>query len=131
MGVGAAVAAIALGATAIEKHITLARADGGVDASFSLEPHEFHSLVIETRRAYEAIGKVQFGPVQAEQDSLVFRRSIYVVKDVAAGEKLSPYNIRIIRPGHGIAPKHYEAIIGATARRDIRRGTPVSWDLLT
>ncbi len=131
MGVGAAVGAIALGATVIEKHITLARADGGVDASFSLEPHEFRALVVETRRAYEAIGKVQFGPVDAEQGSLVFRRSIYVVKDMAAGEKFSSDNIRIIRPGYGIAPKHYDAIVGATARRDIKRGTPVSWDLLT
>jgi len=131
MGVGAAVAAVALGATVIEKHITLARADGGVDALFSLEPHEFRSLVIETRRAYEAIGRVRFGPLEAEQGSLVFRRSIYVVKDVATGEKLSRDNIRIIRPGYGIAPKHYESIVGATARRDIKRGTPVSWDLLT
>ena len=130
MGVGAAVAAVALGATVIEKHITLARADGGVDASFSLEPHEFRSLVIETRRAFDAIGKVQFGPVEAEQGSLVFRRSIYVVRDVAAGEKLSPENIRIIRPGYGIAPKYYDTIVGATVRRDVKRGTPVSWDVL-
>ncbi len=131
MGVGAAVAAVALGATVIEKHITLARADGGVDASFSLEPREFRSLVIETRRAYDAIGRVRFGPLEAERGSLVFRRSIYVVKDVAAGEKLSADNVRIIRPGYGIAPKHYESIVGATARRDIKRGTPVSWELLT
>ncbi len=131
MGIGAAVAAIALGATVVEKHITLARADGGVDASFSLEPHEFRSLVLETRRAYDAIGKVQFGPIEAEQGSLVFRRSIYVVRDVAAGEKLSPENIRIIRPGYGIAPKYYDKIVGATVRRDVKRGTPVSWDVLT
>jgi len=131
MGVGAAVAAVALGATVIEKHVTLARADGGVDASFSLEPHEFRALVTETRRAYDAIGRVRFGPLEAERGSLVFRRSIYVVKDVVAGEKLSADNVRIIRPGYGIAPKHYESIIGATARRDIKRGTPVSWELLT
>jgi pseudaminic acid synthase len=131
MGIGAAVAAIALGATVIEKHITLARADGGVDASFSLEPHEFRSLVVETRRAYDAIGKVQFGPIEAEKDSLVFRRSIYVVKDVSAGEKLSPDNIRIIRPGYGIAPKHYDTIVGATVQRDVKRGTPMSWDMVT
>jgi pseudaminic acid synthase len=131
MGIGAAVAAIALGATVIEKHLTLARADGGVDASFSLEPHEFRALVVESRRAYEAIGAVRFGALEAEQGSLVFRRSIYVVKDVAAGEKLSPDNIRIIRPGYGIAPKHYDTIIGATVRHDIKRGTPVSWSLLT
>jgi pseudaminic acid synthase len=130
MGVGAAVAAVALGAAVIEKHITLARAEGGVDASFSLEPHEFHSLVVETRRAYDAIGKVQLGPTEAEQGSLVFRRSIYVVSDIAAGEKLSADNIRIIRPGYGLAPKHYERILGATVRCDIKRGTPVSWDLL-
>jgi len=130
MGIGAAVAAIALGATVIEKHITLARADGGVDASFSLEPHEFRALVTETRCAYDAIGKVQLGPTEAEQGSLVFRRSIYIVRDVAAGEKLSADNIRIIRPGYGIAPKYYDRIIGATVRRDVKQGTPVAWDIL-
>jgi N-acetylneuraminate synthase len=130
MGVGAAVAAVALGATVIEKHITLSRSDGGVDASFSLEPQEFRSLVVETRRAHDAIGKVQFGPTEAEQDSLVFRRSIYVVRDVAAGEKLSPDNIRIIRPGYGLAPKYYEKILGATLQKGARIGTPLSWDLL-
>ena len=131
MGVGAAVAAVALGATVIEKHITLARSDGGVDASFSLEPDEFRSLVVETRRAYDAIGKVQFGPTEAERGSLVFRRSIYVVKDVAAGEKLSTENIRIIRPGYGLAPRHYDKILGARVQRDIKKGMPVSWDFLS
>jgi pseudaminic acid synthase len=130
MGVGAAVAAVALGATVIEKHITLSRSEGGVDASFSLEPHEFRSLVLEARRAYEAIGTVRFGPTEAEQGSLLFRRSIYVVKDIAAGEKLSPENIRIIRPGYGLAPKYYERILGTAVRGDVSKGTPVSWDFL-
>jgi sialic acid synthase SpsE len=130
VGVGAAVAAVALGATVIEKHITLARSEGGVDASFSLEPHEFLSLVLETRRAYEAIGTVRFGATEAEQGSLVFRRSIYVVKDITAGERLSPENIRIIRPGYGLAPKYYERILGTAVRRGVSKGTPVSWDFL-
>jgi N-acetylneuraminate synthase len=130
MGVGAAVAAVALGAAVIEKHITLSRAEGGVDASFSLEPGEFRALVEETRRAYDAIGRVKFGPTKSEEGSLVFRRSIYVVRDLAAGETLSPDSIRIIRPGYGLAPKFYDRVLGATVRRDTKRGTPVSWDML-
>jgi pseudaminic acid synthase len=130
MGVGAAVAAVALGASVIEKHITLSRLEGGVDASFSLEPDEFRALVEETRRAYEAIGKVKFGPSKSEEASLVFRRSIYVVKDLRAGETLSPDSIRIIRPGFGLAPKYYDMVLGATVRQDTKRGTPVSWDML-
>jgi pseudaminic acid synthase len=130
MGVGAAVAAVALGAAVIEKHITLSRSEGGVDASFSLEPREFRALVEETRRAYDAIGRVKFGPTKSEEGSLVFRRSIYVVRDLAAGETLSPDSIRIIRPGYGLAPKFYDRVLGATIRRDTKRGTPVSWDML-
>ena len=130
MGVGAAVGAVVLGATVIEKHITLARADGGVDSSFSLEPDEFRALVVETRRAYDAVGTVKLGPTEAERESLAFRRSIYVVKDLAAGDKLTPDSVRIVRPGFGLAPKHYDRILGAIVRHDTKRGTPVSWDLL-
>lgn len=130
MGVGGAVAAIALGATVIEKHFTLARADGGVDSAFSLEPAEFASLVVETRRAWDAMGQVHYGPTAAEKPSLAFRRSLYVVEDVKAGELLTPRNVRAIRPGLGLAPRHYEAVLGRTARTDIKAGTPLSWDLV-
>lgn len=128
MGVGVSVAAVAMGATIIEKHFTLDRADGGVDSSFSLEPAELASLVIETERAWQAMGRVQYGATQAEQKSLVFRRSLYVVKDIAAGEMLTAQNVRAIRPGLGLAPKHIDAVLGRTARQAIRRGTALSWD---
>jgi len=129
MGVGVSVAAVALGATVIEKHFTLKRADGGVDSAFSMEPQEMAQLVIETERAWQAMGKVQHGPTVNEQASLVFRRSLYIVADVKAGEKLTPANVRAIRPGNGIAPKFYDEVIGKTAKRDIVRGTPLSHDL--
>jgi len=105
MGIGVSVAAVALGATVIEKHFTLQRADGGVDSAFSMEPQEMAQLVIETERAWQALGKVQQGPTAKEKASLVFRRSLYVVADVKAGEKLTPTDVRAIRPGNGIAPK--------------------------
>ncbi len=130
MGIGVAVAAVALGASVIEKHFTLQRADGGVDSAFSMEPHEMAQLVVETKRAWLAMGKVQDGPTSKEKASLVFRRSLYVVADIKAGEKLTPANVRAIRPGHGIAPKFYEDVIGKTAKRDIARGTPLSHGLI-
>lgn len=130
LGIGAAVASIALGAAAIEKHVTLARADGGVDAAFSLEPGELAQLVAETRRAWEAMGAVRYGPSEREKASLVFRRSLYVVRDMKAGDILSPENLRAIRPGHGLPPKHLPALLGKAVRRDVARGTPVSWELL-
>ena len=130
MGIGVSVAAVALGATVVEKHFTLQRADGGVDSAFSMEPQEMAQLVIETERAWQALGKVQHGPTAKEKASLVFRRSLYVVADVKAGEKLTPTNVRAIRPGNGIAPKFYDEVIGKTAKRDITRGTPLSHDLI-
>ena len=130
MGVGVAVAAVALGATVVEKHFTLQRSDGGVDSAFSMEPQEMAQLVIETERAWQAMGKVQHGPTEKEKASLVFRRSLYVVADVKAGEKFTPTNLRAIRPGNGIAPKFYDEVIGKTAKRDIARGTPLSHDLI-
>jgi N-acetylneuraminate synthase len=129
MGIGVSVAAVALGATVVEKHFTLQRADGGVDSAFSMEPQEMAQLVIETERAWQAMGTVQHGPTAKEQASLVFRRSLYVVADVKAGEKLTSANVRAIRPGSGIAPKFYDEVIGKTAKRDIARGTPLSHDL--
>lgn len=130
MGVGAAVAAVALGATVVEKHFTLRRADGGVDSTFSLEPEELAMLVTETERAWQAMGQVQYGATQAETKSLVFRRSLYVVKDMAAGELFTAENVRAIRPGLGLAPKFLDTLLGKRAGRAIKRGTPLNWDLL-
>ena len=129
MGIGVSVAAVALGATVIEKHFTLARADGGVDSSFSLEPAEFTALVAETERAHQAMGCVSYGPTDQERESLKFRRSLYVVEDMRAGEVLSEKNVRRIRPGLGLAPRHYDAVLGRKINRDVSKGTPLSWDL--
>ncbi len=129
MGLGAAVASVALGATVIEKHFTLDRAEGGVDSTFSLEPAEFAQLRLETERAWAALGTVSYGPSTAEKSSLVFRRSLYVTRDVCAGEALTPYNLRAIRPGLGLAPKYLDTALGRKVVRDIARGTPLSWDM--
>jgi pseudaminic acid synthase len=129
MGVGVAVAAVAHGATVVEKHFTLRRADGGVDSTFSLEPEEMKSLVIETTRAWQSLGHVSYGATQAEQKSLAFRRSIYIADDVKAGQALTEKNLRIVRPGHGLAPKHYDMLLGRRASRDLKAGTPATWDL--
>jgi pseudaminic acid synthase len=130
MGIGVAVAAVAFGATVIEKHFTLSRADGGVDSTFSLEPQELRNLVVETERAWLALGSVSYGPSDAEQKSLVFRRSIYVTADVEVGEILTEANLRCIRPGLGLAPKYYETLLGRRVNRYVRKGTPMSWDLV-
>jgi pseudaminic acid synthase len=130
MGVGVSVAAVALGATVIEKHFTLDRSAGGVDSSFSLEPAELASLVIETERAWQALGHVHYGVTDAERKSLVYRRSLYVTKDMAAGEIFSPDNIRAIRPGLGLAPKHIDAVTGRHAREPLQRGTPLGWSMV-
>ncbi len=125
MGVGASVAAVALGAGIIEKHFTLNRADGGVDSSFSLEPQELKSLVIETERAWQAMGKVNYTLTESEKKSIQFRRSIYVVEDVKAGELFTEKNIRIIRPGNGMSPLYFERLIGKKSPMDFKRGTPL------
>ena len=130
MGIGVSVAAVALGATVIEKHFTLQRADGGVDSAFSMEPQEMAQLVIETERAWQAMGKVHDGPTKKETASLVFRRSLYVVEDMKVGDTFTAKNLRAIRPGYGLAPKFYDHTIGKTAKRDIARGTPLSHDLI-
>jgi N-acetylneuraminate synthase len=131
MGVGVAVAAVALGATAIEKHFTLARADGGVDSAFSLEPAELAALVVETGRAAAAMGAIAYGPTEAEKKSLMFRRSLYLVRDVEQGEVLTRDNVRVIRPAGGLPPKEFDIVLGMRARRKAARGTPLTWDLLT
>ena len=130
MGVGVAVASVALGATMIEKHFTLSRADGGVDSAFSLESHEMATLVIETERAWRSLGSVSYGPTQAEKKSLLFRRSLYIVKDMEAGEVLSPDNLRCIRPGLGLAPKYYNTLLGKRVNSAVKQGTPLSWGLI-
>lgn len=130
MGVGVSVASVALGATVIEKHFTLNRADGGVDSAFSLEPDEMAQLVVETGRAWEALGSVSYGPTAAEQNSLQFRRSLYVVKDLRAGDILTRDNVRAIRPGLGLPTKHLERVLGRRVSRDVARGTPLAWELV-
>jgi N-acetylneuraminate synthase len=129
LGIGVAVAAVALGAQVIEKHFTLSRSEGGVDAPFSLEPHEMQALVEETRRAWQALGRVHYGPSRAEEDSLVFRRSLYAVQDIAEGEEFTEKNVRSIRPGHGLAPKYLKILLGRRARRAIQRGEPITWEM--
>lgn len=131
MGVGVAVAAVAHGATVVEKHFTLRRADGGVDSTFSLEPEEMRALVVETERAWQSLGKVTYGATKAEQKSLSFRRSIYVARDVKAGEILTQTDLRIVRPGQGLAPRYYEMLVGRRASRDLKAGTPASWEIVT
>lgn len=129
-GVGVAVAAVALGASLIEKHLTLSRADGGVDAAFSLEPPELTSLVEETQRAWQALGSIRYGPTEAESGSLVFRRSLYIVRDLKAGDALTSDNVRSIRPGRGLAPRYLEAVLGKKVNRDLERGTPLAWEFI-
>ncbi|MCB0137440.1 MAG: pseudaminic acid synthase [Caldilineaceae bacterium] len=130
MSTAAAVAAVALGARVIEKHFTLARADGGPDSSFSLEPNELKRLVEDCRDAWSALGRVHYDLKGSEQQSRVFRRSLYVVADVAAGEEMTRHNVRSIRPGFGLAPKYLPDVVGRRAARGLRRGEPLAWDML-
>lgn len=130
LGVATAIAAVALGATVIEKHVTMSRADGGVDSAFSLEPSELEELVDQTDISRKSIGRVHLGPSEQEISALEKRRSLYFAADIRAGDPLDGDNVRSIRPGLGLAPKYYDEIIGATAAVDIARGTPTSWDLI-
>jgi pseudaminic acid synthase len=130
LGVGVAVASVALGATVIEKHFTLSRSDGGVDSAFSLEPDEMRQLVLETERAWQSLGKVIYGPTEAEKTSMKFRRSIYVTEDLEEGDVLTDSNIRIIRPGYGLAPKYYGTVVGRKVKTRVKKGTPLDWGLL-
>ncbi|WP_342531965.1 pseudaminic acid synthase [Lysinibacillus sp. FSL R5-0849] len=130
LGIGVAVASVALGATVIEKHFTLNRADGGVDAAFSMEPAEMKSLVEETERAWLAMGKVTYGPTEKEKASLKFRRSIYAARDIEIGEILTKENIRIVRPGNGLKPKYYEQLLGKKVKCSIKKGEPFNFDFI-
>jgi pseudaminic acid synthase len=129
LGIGAALAAVSNGASMIEKHFTVKRSDGGVDSEFSLEPKEMQSLVEESKRAWQSLGKIQFGPTKSEKVSLSGRRSIYISEDVKAGDILSDENIKIIRPNGGLSPKFYNIILGRIIKKDLKKGTPLSWDL--
>jgi len=130
LGIGAAVASVALGATVIEKHFTLSRADGGVDSTFSMESEEMRALVAESERAWQALGGISYGPLKEEESSLQYRRSLYVVQDMKAGEAFTAETLRAIRPGLGLSPKYHDVILGKRANKDLKKGTPVSWDLL-
>jgi pseudaminic acid synthase len=130
MGIGVAVASVALGATVIEKHYTLSRADGGVDSTFSMEPEEMRQLVIETERAWLSLGKISYGATESETKSLMYRRSLYISQNMKKGDILKPENLRTIRPGLGLAPKYYDVLLGKAVKQDIKKGTPMSWEIL-
>ncbi|MGB9073508.1 MAG: pseudaminic acid synthase [Terriglobales bacterium] len=131
MGIAVPVAAVSLGACIIEKHLTLARADGGPDSAFSLEPHEFKAMVEAVHTAEKALGEIHFGMSERENRSRVFRRSLFVVRDLKKGEKFTAENVRSIRPGYGLHTRHLEEVLGKAAAQDIARGTPLSWDLVS
>lgn len=128
LGIGAPVAAVALGACAIEKHFVLSRKAGGPDSAFSLEPDELKDMIDAVRIAEKAIGTVTYGTYAAEQENKKFRRSLFAVANIAAGEQFSPENVRVIRPGDGLAPRHLDFVIGRPSVSDIARGTPLTWD---
>lgn len=130
LGVGVGVASVVLGATIIEKHFTTSRKEGGVDSAFSMEPDEMRSLVIETERAWQSLGRVSYGPTITEEPSLKHRRSLYITKDIKEGDTLTADNMRAIRPGNGLPPKYYEELLGKKIKRKVKRGTPVSWNIL-
>ncbi len=129
LGIGTSIAAVAFGAKIIEKHLTLSRKDGGVDSTFSLEPSELRDLVEESRRAYDSIGSIKYGPTKLEIRSVKRRRSLYIVEDLKKGEILTDKNLRRIRPGLGLPPKFYEICLGKKLKKNVKAGTPVSWDL--
>ena len=130
MGIGVSLASVALGATVIEKHFTLDRSEGGVDSAFSMEPIEMAQLVTETERAWQDLGKVSYGITAAEQKSMIFRRSLYIVENLKAGDVLNNKNVRAIRPGLGISTKYFDIVIGKNVVQDVSRGTALTWSLL-
>lgn len=130
LGVGVSVAATTLGATVIEKHFTTSRAEGGVDAAFSMEPEELKMLVEETERAWQSLGNVKYGPTEAEKNSTKFRRSLYIGEDLKVGDILTDQNVRNVRPGLGLPTKFYDLVIGKEIKQDVKKGTPLSWELL-
>lgn len=130
MGIGVAIGAIAHGATIIEKHFTLSRKDGGVDSDFSLEPQELKSLVEESKRVWQSLGSVKYGATKTEENSIIFRRSLYIAEDVKKGDTLNKRNLRIVRPGKGLPPKYFNVLVGKKVKRDLKKGTPVNWEIV-
>jgi N-acetylneuraminate synthase len=130
LGNAASILSIGYGATVIERHVVLARKQGGVDAAFSLEPDELKALVRDSKAAWQAQGSVHYGPTSSEKKSLIFRRSLYAVEDIKKGEKLSRANIRAIRPGLGLSPKWIDRVLGRPAKRSITRGTALNWEMV-
>ena len=130
LGIGVTVASVALGATVIEKHFCLSRAEGGVDSAFSLEPEEMKMLVKEANAAYQALGKISYGVSEQEKKSLQFRRSLYIVEDMNAGDIITEKNMRSIRPGLGLPPKYYDVLLGKKVKCDVKRGTALRWDMI-
>jgi pseudaminic acid synthase len=130
IGTDIPIAAVSLGASIIEKHFTLSRSMPGPDSAFSLEPQEFKKMVQAVRNTEKAMGQVHYGASKNEEVSRNFRKSLFIVQDIKAGEKLSPQNVRSIRPGYGLHPRHYNEVIGMFALQDIKRGTPLTWNLL-
>ena len=130
MGIGAALSSISFGASIIEKHVTLKRSEGGVDSSFSLEPQELSQLVRESKSTYESLGSIYYGPTKSEKNNIKFRRSIYVVENVNAEDRVNSNNIRSIRPGLGLAPKFFNDVIGKKFKKKIKKGTPLTWKLI-
>jgi pseudaminic acid synthase len=130
LGIGVAIASVALGCSIIEKHFTLSRADGGVDSAFSMEPDEMRLLVQESKKAYHSLGHIHYGPTETEKKNLKFRRSLYVVQNLKQGELITGQNVRSIRPADGLLPKYLHIVLGRKAKFDIKRGTPLSWDLI-
>jgi N-acetylneuraminate synthase len=130
LGIGVAISSVALGATVIEKHFTLKRSDGGVDAAFSLEPNEMKQLVEETARAWQSLGKAFIGPTEAEKPSITFRRSLYIVKDLKAGDILTKEDVRAIRPGLGLSPKNLDEVLGKKIKSSVKMGTALAWSMI-
>lgn len=130
LGIGTAICSVALGATVIEKHFTLNRKEGGVDSAFSMEPDEMKFLVQETKRAWQSLGKIKYGAEENEINSLIYKRSLHVVQDITKGEIITKQNIRAIRPGTGISSKYLDIFVGKIATKDLKYGTPISWDIL-
>jgi N-acetylneuraminate synthase len=130
MGIGASIAAVAHGATVIEKHFTLSRADEGIDSEFSMEPNEMKSLAQEAERAWESLGSINYGSTKAEKGSTVYRRSIYISKDMKKGDTFNEKNLRIIRPSLGLDPKYFKVILGRKVVCDVKKGTALSWEII-
>lgn len=131
MGIGVSIAGVALGATVVERHFTLSRADGGVDSAFSMEPDELRLLVDESFKAWQAVGCVSYGTTAADKVSAKYRRSVYVVRDVKKGDAFTSENVRVIRPGDGLSPKYYDVVLGKKASCDVLKGTPMDWKLVS